>query len=223
MGGDDAGLRATVPTMKSVAFHYDIVCPYAYLASTQIEALAQRSGATIEWKPFLLGGVFRALGAADDPNAAMPEAKAVHNQRDMRRWAEHFEVPLIMHPEHPRRSVLALRALLAAGVGARPAATHALFAAYWARGEDIADPAVVEAALSGAGLDGAACIAAASEQPIKDELRRRTDEAVEAGVFGAPAFLVDGELFWGQDRLHFVEAALRSVPLRDAARSIPAL
>jgi len=209
--------------MPTVAFHYDIVCPYAYLASTQIEALAERCDATIEWKPFLLGGVFRAIGAADDPNAAMPRAKAEHNQRDMRRWAEHFDAPLRMHPEHPRRSLLALRALLAAGPSARPAATHALFAAYWARAEDIADEAVVEAALSDAGLDGSECVARGSEPAVKDELRRRTDEAAAAGVFGAPTFVVGEALFWGQDRLHFVEAALRGIPLRDASRSIPAI
>lgn len=207
---------------KLLEFHFDVVCPYAYLASTQIEALAERSGATIAYEPFLLGGVFRAIGGPDDPNAAMPEAKAKHNQRDMRRWAAHFGAPLVMHPEHPRRSVLALRALLAASEAARPAATHALFAAYWRRAEDIADPAVVASALDDAGVDGAGCVERAAEQAIKDELRARTDAAVEAGVFGAPTFIVDGELIWGQDRLHFVEAALRGLPLREAARTISA-
>ncbi len=208
--------------MTTVEFHYDLVCPYAYLASTQIEALAERSEATIEWRPFLLGGVFRAIGAADDPNAAMPKAKAEHNRRDMERWAAHFGVPLTMPAEHPRRTVLSLRALLAAGEEARPAATHALFAAYWARGEDVTDPEVVARVLTDAGVDGEACLERASHQAIKDELRSRTDEAAAAGVFGAPTFIVDGELFWGQDRLHFVEAALRAIPLREAARSIPA-
>ncbi len=207
---------------KSFELFYDVVCPYAYLASTQIEALAERCEATIEWKPFLLGGAFRAIGGADDPNAVMPASKAAHNQRDMRRWAERFGVPLVMHPEHPRRSVLALRALLAAGVDARVAASHALFAAYWQRGEDIAEPAVVAKALSTAGLDGDGCVERASEQAIKDELRERTDAAVAAGVFGAPTFIIDGELIWGQDRLHFVEAALLEIPLRDAARQLSA-
>ncbi|MBO6933642.1 MAG: 2-hydroxychromene-2-carboxylate isomerase [Deltaproteobacteria bacterium] len=207
---------------KSFELHYDVVCPYAYLASTQIEALAERCDATIEWKPFLLGGVFRSIGGADDPNAVMPEPKAAHNQRDMRRWAERFGVPLVMHPEHPRRSVLALRALLAAGEESRVPATHALFAAYWKRGEDIADPEVVAHALSGAGLDGVACVERASEPAIKDDLRARTDAAVAAGVFGAPTFIVDGELVWGQDRLHFLEAILRDIPLREAARQLRA-
>jgi len=207
---------------KSFELFYDVVCPYAYLASTQIEALAERCEATIEWKPFLLGGVFRAIGGADDPNAVMPESKAAHNQRDMRRWAALFGVPLVMHPEHPRRSVLALRALLAAGEDGRLVATHALFAAYWKRGEDIADPAVVANALSTAGLGGDDCVERANDPAIKDELRERTDAAVTAGVFGAPTFIVDGELIWGQDRLHFLEAMLRDIPLREAARSIPA-
>ena len=203
-----------------VEVFYDIVCPYAYLGTSQIEALAQRTGASVVWKPFLLGGVFRAIGAADDPNRAMPAAKANHNQRDMVRWAEHFGVPLVAHRAHPRRTVLALRSLLAAGEPAFAGATRALYAAYWGRGEDIEDPAVIARALEGAGLDGEGCVARASDEAIKAELRERTDEAVARGVFGAPTFVVGGELFWGQDRLHFVEAALRGIPLREAAALI---
>ena len=205
---------------RTLEFHYDIVCPYAYLASTQVTALADRTGARLEWRPFLLGGVFRALGAADDPNQAMPEAKARHNRRDMARWATHFQVPLQMPAEHPRRTVLALRALLAAGEGDRAAATHALFAAYWRRGEDVAEPEVVRRALDGVGLDGERCVAEAGSDAIKQELRERTDAAVAAGVFGAPTFVVGEELYWGQDRLHFVEAALRGLPLREAPKHI---
>ena len=187
-------------------FYYDVVCPYAYLASTQIEALAARAGATITWKPFLLGGVFKAIGSA--PMESQSMAKARHNLLDMQRWAAHWGVPLAMPAGHPRRTVLALRALLAAGEARRPAVTHALYRAYWVEGLDVADPAVVARVLDGAGADGAACVAAADSAPIKDELRRLTDEAVVRGVFGAPSIFVGNEMYWGQDRLHFVEAAL---------------
>lgn len=197
--------------MKRVAFYYDFSCPYAYLGHTQIEALCERAGAALEWRPFLLGGVFRAIGTPDVPALGMPAAKARLNALDMMRWADHWGVPLRMPETHPNRTVLALRAAIASG--ALPRASKAIFAAYWARALDVSRPEVVAGALDGAGLDGAALVRRAEEPAIKDELRRRTGEAIAAGVFGAPAFAVtapgvDGALFWGQDRLMFVEKAL---------------
>ncbi|MFT3775080.1 MAG: 2-hydroxychromene-2-carboxylate isomerase [Minicystis sp.] len=196
--------------VKRIDFHYDFSCPYAYLASTQIEALATRTNASLTWKPMLLGGVFRAIGAPDTP--AFGPAKARLNLLDMHRWADHFGVPLVMPATHPNRTVLALRAAIAAGDADLPRASHALFRAYWALGRDVSQPEVVRSALDEAGLDGAALVARAEDQAIKDALRARTDEAVSRGVFGAPAFVVPSgdrsDLFWGQDRLVFVENAL---------------
>ena len=194
--------------MKQVDFYYDIVCPYAYLGETQISAIAEARGAEVVWKPFLLGGVIRAIGAPDNQMGVMSPAKLRHNHLDMHRWAEHFGVPLTWPMAHPRRTVLALRALLAAGDEHRVEATMALYRAYWVDGLDITEEAVVEEVLSALGLDGAACVQAAATQAIKDALRSATDEAISRGVFGAPAFFVDGELFWGQDRLDFVARAL---------------
>jgi 2-hydroxychromene-2-carboxylate isomerase len=192
--------------VKRVDFYYDYSCPYAYLGSTQIEAIAARAGAEIAWRPMLLGGVFRAIGAPDTPN--LGPAKARLNLLDMHRWADHFGGPLHMPEGHPNRTVLALRATLAAGEADIPRATKALFRAYWALGRDVSRPEVVRAALDEAGLDGAALVARAEDQAIKDALRARTDEAVARGVFGAPAFVVGDDLYWGQDRLVFVENAL---------------
>ena len=183
-------------------FFYDFVCPFAYLATVQVEALAARTGATMQWRPFLLGGVLAKVGGGAVPTPA----RTIHSLRDQARWAEVLEVPLRVPAAHPRRTVLALRAALAAGADL-PRASRALFRAYWAQGLDVEDPSVVALALSQEGLDGAALVDRAPT--MKDELRRRTDEAVAAGVFGAPAFVVRGRLFWGQDRMHFVEKALR--------------
>jgi 2-hydroxychromene-2-carboxylate isomerase len=194
-----------------IDFYYDLSCPYAYLGHTQIEALCARHGAELVWKPFLLGGLFRAIGAADAP--AMIPAKARMNLLDMHRWAEHWKVPFHMPAEHPCRTVLALRTILASDDIAR--ATKALFAAYWERGLDVSRADVVRQALDGAMFDGAALLERAGTESIKQELRSRTDEAVAAGVFGAPTWVVhggtadsDSELFWGQDRLRFVDKAL---------------
>lgn len=193
---------------REVEIAFDVVCPYAYLASTRIEAIAARTGASVRWEPILLGGVFRAIGQSDDPNRTMSEAKRRHTDLDLRRWAEHFGVPLVRRPDHPRRSVTAMRALLATPEADRVRAIHALFAAYHVRGEDLASRDVVRAALDAAGLPGEALVARTEDAAIKDELRARTDRAVQKGVFGVPAMFVDGELYWGQDRLDWVEEAL---------------
>jgi 2-hydroxychromene-2-carboxylate isomerase len=99
--------------MKHVEFYFDYSCPYAYLASTQIRALAEQAGARLEYKPFLLGGVFRTLGGAAPNLATMPGARVRQNAIDMQRWAAHWRVPLNMPPTHPNRTVTALRATLA--------------------------------------------------------------------------------------------------------------
>jgi 2-hydroxychromene-2-carboxylate isomerase len=196
--------------MSEVEIWFDVVCPYAYLASTQIEAIAARTGAALRWEPMLLGGVFRAIQQSNDPNLTMSEAKRLHTARDLERWSELFDVPLRKPKDHPRRTVLAMRAICAAGEPERVRAIHALFAAYWARGEDVSEPAVVIAALDGAGLAGASLVERADEPDIKDELRRRTERAVLKGIFGVPTMFVKDEMFWGQDRLDWVERALSS-------------
>jgi 2-hydroxychromene-2-carboxylate isomerase len=132
------------------------------------------------------------------------------NGLDMQRWAEHWGVPFQMPKTHPNRTVTALRAALASGD--IPRASHALFRAYWQEGKDVSDPDVVARALDAAGFEGDALVARANDASVKDELRARTDEAIARGVFGAPATFVNGELFWGQDRLGFVERALGVTP-----------
>jgi 2-hydroxychromene-2-carboxylate isomerase len=198
--------------MNEVEIWFDVVCPYAYLASTQIDAVAARAGARVRWEPMLLGGVFRAINAGDDPNRTMSEAKRLHTARDLERWSEHFSVPLRRPPNHPRRTVLAMRAICATREEERVRAIHALFAAYWARGEDVSEVAVVRAALISAGLDGAALVTRADEDAVKEDLRARTQRAVEKGIFGVPTMFVRGEMFWGQDRLDWVERALAAPP-----------
>lgn len=215
--------------MKHVDFFYDFACPYAYLAHDRVDAACARHGATVRWRPFLLGGVFRAIGTPDVPAAHMPASKARMNLLDMHRWAAFYGVPLQMPATHPNRTVMALRAAMASSDLER--ASKALFAAYWAEGLDVSQPQVVRAALDRAGFDGAALVAAAEDPAIKDALRAATDEAIAAGVFGAPAFVVriQGEpgredaveLFWGQDRLALVEEMLAGGPVESTPEGLP--
>ncbi|HEY4238652.1 MAG TPA: 2-hydroxychromene-2-carboxylate isomerase [Kofleriaceae bacterium] len=182
---------------------FDFSCPYAYLASQRAEAL----GTEVAWKPMLLGGVFRGTGAGDGPMKTLSVEKARNNARDMHRWADAFGVPFRVPAAHPMRTVRALRVLLALPEAAWPRAIHAIFAAYWQRGEDVTQDAVIAAALDG--IPGVAdAIARADSDAIKDELRARTDEAIALGIFGAPAWVLSNHLVWGQDRLAFVEAGI---------------
>jgi 2-hydroxychromene-2-carboxylate isomerase len=203
-------------TGRSVELWFDFSCPYAYLASQRIEEITRTHGASLSLQPMLLGGVFRAIGAGEGPMRTQGAAKAAHNFRDMHRWAERLGVPFRMPAAHPMRTVRALRVFLALPRERWIDAMHAIYAAYWQREEDVTQDAVIAAALTGAGIGAAAieaALAAADSEPIKAELRERTDRAVALGVFGAPAFVVhrDGAapvLLWGQDRLDFLAAVL---------------
>ena len=200
---------------------FDFSCPYAYLASRKAPALARALGVELAWKPMLLGGVFRGIGAGDGPMATLGPAKAAHNLRDMQRWAEILGAPFRMPAGHPMRTVRALRTLLALPEARWPAAIDAIYAAYWQRGDDITQDAVLAAAL-GAIPEAGAALAQADDPAIKQELVRRTDEAIALGVFGAPAWVVrtagaEPLLIWGQDRMPWVETVLAGWdPDRDA-------
>ena len=134
--------------VKHVDFYYDFSCPYAYLASCRVEAIARAHGATLALCPMLLGGVFRAIGTGDGPMKTLGPAKLAHNAADMHRWAARLGVPFRVPAGHPMRTVQALRVLLGLPREVWSDAMHALYAAYWQRGEDIARDEVIETALA---------------------------------------------------------------------------
>ncbi len=190
--------------MTALHFWFDYSCPYAYLASTQVAALAKRTGADLVYEPMLLGGVFRAVGTPQRLFAELSPAKAHHNALDMQRWAELFGVTLTMPPAHPMRTVEALRATLLTGID--PRVVDGFYRAYWIESRGPSEEATMRDVLGAAGHDASAILARLDD--AKDDLRRRTDEAIALGIFGAPAFVVGAEMYWGQDRIEFVEKAL---------------
>ncbi len=190
--------------MRSFDFWFDYSCPYAYLASTQIDALAARAKATIVYKPMLLGGVFRAVETSQNLFNELSPAKARHNGLDMHRWAELFGVPLTMPASHPMRTVEALRATIVCGID--PKVVAGFYRAYWIDGRPPSAPETMRDVLTTAGHDADRVLGALDS--VKDDLRRRTDEAIALGIFGAPAFIVGDQMYWGQDRMQFVERAL---------------
>jgi 2-hydroxychromene-2-carboxylate isomerase len=188
---------------------FDFSCPYAYLASRKAPAIAAAAGVELTWKPMLLGGVFRGIGAGAGPLATLGPAKAANNVREMRRWAEVLGVPLNIPAGHPMRTVKALRTLLALPPARWPAAIDARVAAYCQRGDDITRDDVILAAIP----DAADALARAETDAIKAELHARTDEAIALGIFGAPAWVIRRDsrepiLIWGQDRMPWVDAVL---------------
>lgn len=196
-------------------FWFDLSCPYAYLASQRLRALVAGRDVTLRYRPMLLGGVFRAIGAGDGPMATLPPAKRDHLARDLIRWADLDGIPFTQPAAHPMRTVRALRTLLGVPEGHWPEAVHELYVTYWQRGEDITSEAVIAAALARAGLDEEGIRQAsegADSEVRKAELHARTEEAVGLGIFGAPAFVVHTaigpKLVWGQDRMEWVAALL---------------
>ena len=191
--------------VTTVAFFYDIVCPYAYIASTRVHAVCSRHGGRVAPRPILLGGVYQAVGTPSLPQRQMPAAKAAWLARDIALCAEMYGVPLRFPAGHPRRSVEAMRLILAAPEATRWPLTEAIYSAYWAEGRDIADTAVLADVARSVGLDGDALVEIIATPAAKEALRARTAEAVAAGVFGVPTFIVGDHLIWGQDRLDLVE------------------
>ncbi|MDB4928206.1 MAG: 2-hydroxychromene-2-carboxylate isomerase, partial [Myxococcaceae bacterium] len=189
---------------RRLDFWFDYTCPYAYLASTQVEALAARTGDDLHWRPMLLGGVFRARAVPQKLFATLSPQKARHNAADLDRWAREFGVALVMPAAHPLRSVEALRATLATGCD--PRVIHGFFRAYWVEGREISTDTTLRAVLSAAGHDAHAVLATLGGEALRAE----TERAIALGIFGAPAYVIDdATLYWGQDRTHFVEGLSR--------------
>jgi 2-hydroxychromene-2-carboxylate isomerase len=189
---------------REIDFWFDLSSPFAYLGSTQIEAVAARAGARVTWRPLLLGGLFKQIGTPDVPLAAMCEAKRRYVGGEMARWARWWDVPFAFAPKFPIRTVTAQRMILAAPAADRAALAQRLFRAAWVEGVDVGDDAVL------ARMEPD-LFARTKEPAIKQALIDETAAAHAAGVFGVPTCVVHDPagplLFWGQDRLDLVEAA----------------
>ncbi|MEQ8259148.1 MAG: 2-hydroxychromene-2-carboxylate isomerase [Alcanivorax sp.] len=193
---------------RELEFFFDVGSPASYLAWTQVPGLCQRTGATVHYRPMLLGGVFKATGNASP--AAVP-AKGRYSGQDMQRFARRYGVTLTMNPHFPVNTLVAMRlATAAVDSDQRDTVLAALFEGLWLQEKNLADVDVLGRTLADAGLDPEDWAARAQEQAVKDRLKATTEEAVARGVFGAPTFFVGDEMFFGQDRLDFVEDALRT-------------
>jgi 2-hydroxychromene-2-carboxylate isomerase len=193
--------------MATVRFLFDVGSPTAYLAWKRLPKIVERTGASVEHVPILLGGIFKSTGNAP-PGTVV--AKGAWMADDMAIWAKLDGTAFAMNPKFPINTTAMMRGCVAAGHrGEFVAYTDAVFEGMWRDARDMGDPAVLAKVISDAGLDAGAYAAAIEDQAVKDALRANTDAAVAAGVFGAPSFFVGDRLFFGQDRTQFVEMALK--------------
>lgn len=192
---------------KTLEFFYDFGSPTTYLAHTQMPGMAERTGARVRYRPMLLGGVFKATG---NQSPVVIPAKAAHLMgADLPRFARRYGVAIKVPPGFPVNTLALMRgAVVAEEEDCAEAYISAMFRALWVEARNLAEPETVAAVLSAAGLDAKVFLSRVGEQAIKDKLKANTEEAVARGAFGAPTFFVGLEMFFGQDRLDFVEEAL---------------
>ena len=200
--------------MAHLEFFYDLSSPWTYLAFNNIQPILAETGAEVTWRPFLVGGVFNAVNPSVYQARAEPmDPKIVHNYRWLHEWARVADLPLVFpSAHHPVKSVLAMRAccVLEQDQPTLQRFSKAAFDAYFARGENIDEPNVIQAIAQACDVNGAALVGSSAEQPIKDQLRANTEEAISRGAYGSPTMLLGDALYFGNDQLPLVQAALSS-------------
>jgi 2-hydroxychromene-2-carboxylate isomerase len=188
-----------------IDFYFDFSSPYGYFAAAKIDALAAKYGRSVSWRPLLLGAVFKISGQQPLPNIPLKGSYALH---DMLRCARWFEVPFKVPSKFPITTIAPCRAFY--WVHDQDAAQAkkfalALYRAYFAEDRDISSPEITANVAAKLGIDKAALTAAINDAAVKERTKNEVDAAIERGVFGSPYIVIDGEPFWGADRLDQIE------------------
>jgi len=186
-------------------FHFDFSSPYGYLAAERIEALAAKHERGVEWRPMLLGAVFKITGT--QPLTFVP-LKGDYTRRDLPRTARFHGIEFRMPSKFPIATQAAARIVVwQRGVDAQRCAplVKALYRAFFVADRDISDPDIAAEVAAEAGVERSAARAAVDDVTVKDALKRDVEAAIAAGVFGSPFVVVDGEPFWGLDRFEQID------------------
>ena len=199
--------------MKRVEFYFDLVSPYSYLAHGRVERICEKHGAELVLRPMLLGGVHKAVGL--QAPIEIP-AKGRYQVRDIKRWAQYYELPMRFPEPFPFRALKTMRAAMwCAAEGELETFTREAFALYWEEGgapkgfEEADENGPLKEVARKIGVDPGDLLEGAAADEIKEALKDATTAAVGRGIFGAPTFFVGEEMYWGNDRLFFVEVALK--------------
>ena len=209
--------------MPDLSCFYSLSSPWAYLGGPRLQDIVRRHRARLVLKPFDFQEVVPKTGGV--PIRTRPQPRRDYHAVELARWRDYLGLPLNVTPRHypmenpapnwNKHAGWTVIAAQAAGLDAFPL-SHAILRALWAEERDIADPAVRRAIADENGYDGAALVAAEGSEAVQAQYRRNGEEAEALGVFGSPTLVLDGELFWGQDRLGFLDRALAR---RAAARN----
>jgi 2-hydroxychromene-2-carboxylate isomerase len=194
---------------RPIEFFFDYGSPYSYLADTQLPALADRHGAELVYRPFLIGGVFKATGN-QSPAMETIVPKRAYGASTMQRWVSRYGVPFASNPFFPINTLPLMRLCVAAQLeGVFDPFHRAVFPAFWVDGANLGEPEVISELLGSVGLDVANLVERSGQDDAKKTLRANTDEAVSRGAFGAPTCFLGEEMFFGADHLTFLEEALK--------------
>jgi 2-hydroxychromene-2-carboxylate isomerase len=197
--------------LAALEFFFDCSSPWTYLAFTRIHDVIARTKATVEWKPVLVGGIFNAVNKDVYERRANPDArKATYSEKDLQDWARLAGISIGKPKPFPVNAVLEMRCCLAADEkGKLIPFVRGCFEAYWSGLKDVSQPEIIAEVCRNAGLNADEILARASAQDIKDKLRANTDEVIVRGGFGSPTMFVNRtDMYFGNDRLPLVEAAL---------------
>ena len=189
-------------------FYFDFGSPTAYLAYRRLKQLEQQYDLEVVYKPMLLGGVFKATDNSSP--VAIPAKGKYMSEHDMPRFAQRYGVELAFNPFFPINTLYLMRGVFAARkLNCLPDYLDTVYKAMWVDQKNMGDLEVVAEVLRSADLDSETLLQATQEPDIKQALIAATEEAVSRGAFGAPTLYIGDEMFFGQDRLDFVEERLR--------------
>jgi len=194
---------------SEIIYHFSLNSPWTYLGDARLTEIADRHGAAINYKPTNLGKVFPETGGLPLPKRA--PARQAYRLQELARWRDHVGVPLNLHPAFfPADEATAAGMVIAAkqqGLDCGPM-VNGILTAVWAQERNIADTDTLLAIADERGFDGPALLAAATDDGVTAEWDQNAQDALDGGVFGAPTYILGEHLFWGQDRLEFLDRAL---------------
>ena len=198
---------------QSIDYYDSMSSPWTYLGHLRFMDLARRFGLTVRHKPMDLLKVWSVSGGL--PLKQRARQRQVYRHQELRRWSELLQIPCKLEPAHhpvaDRRACYLVIAAMRRGLDWNKL-SHAILRAVWVEDRDIADHATLIAIASENGMDGKALLAATEDGAVQAEYQSNSDEAIRIGVFGAPTYVYEGELFWGQDRLQMLEWRLKQKP-----------
>jgi 2-hydroxychromene-2-carboxylate isomerase len=193
----------------TLEFYFDFGSPTAYLAHQRLGQLAAQYPLQVHYKPMLLGGIFKATGNASP--ITIPAKGHYMMGHDLPRFAKRYGVEMNPNPHFPINTLNLMRGAIAAErLGYFNAFVDAVYDAVWVQGKNMGDIEVITRVLNDRDLDAQALLALSQDPEVKAELIARTEAAVARGIFGTPTFFMGEEMYFGQDRLDFVEEALQA-------------